>query len=444
MKRKLFHFTLLVLLSSFSLNATAAGINDVAKFIRDLQYTEDAGDAAGAFRKSYGNAYNSKAGSVDLANNTIPVNTKMYMVEPYFNHFACIALVEIGGEENLTAVKKWMTWYINHASVYNPINFEGDGYKSTPPLTMNHYYDINGNYHTTCPTEMGKDAGTYCNQIDAEDSDATLFYILLNKYIDKTNDIDWLKGKDKNNISIQLKLEGLMGLIVQKLWTNKHLTDAKRIYNVQYTMDNSEVYAGIAAFAAIEEKVYKNVYGGASNTYPAGSSSFMDHVMYATATWRPAIRAAFITEKLYPLDKKPGGYMDFKLAAEGSCNGFLTAKTMYDFTPMFWPVIFGLETSFDSEAAQYTRNVVNKAMAGWTESNWTKSVASNTFWETSVGYFFSKSSKEEDKALGKKQVESALPHFIPGNSDPGYIADGAWLIFNMLTIEGKDITLYIK
>jgi hypothetical protein len=103
---------------------------------------------------------------------------------------------------------------------------------------------------------------------------------------------------------------------------------------------------------------------------------------------------------------------------------------------MFWPVVFGIDTNFNSASADYIRKLIDSSMPGWTETNWTLSAASNGFWDASIGYFFSMSNNAVFQNEGKKQARSALSvSFHYNSTDPAsYIADAGWLLLNLQVI----------
>ncbi len=418
MKKKTKFRILILFFASFLIegNISAATLSEytnardsVAKFILSLQYPQGT-PAAGAFRKSPNAAYYDQVEGKD---------TMMYMVEPYFTHIACISLLTMSETDNdqyMQAVENWMTWYMDKITQGYPLQ------STDPAYIVNYYYDITGNIQTTCPPADKMPTSIYCNQIDAEDSDPALFFLLAYRYYLKKVELGSANPKAWFQTSgYQTKLENFVKFIKSDLLTAYNLTIAKRSYAIQYTMDNVEVFLGLDAFAKIEENIYNN----ASATITTDAINMSAGIKTAINDW-----------KMYPLNKTPASYLDFKLYGVGSCDGFLSAKNMYAFTPMIWPSLFGVDTDFDSEAANYSRNLINDAMTGWNNPDWTMSAASNSFWDVAVGYFFTMSSDPSYQDLGKKQAESASSvSFKPSSKDiASYIADAGWHLLNLQAI----------
>ncbi len=288
---------------------------------------------------------------------------------------------------------------------------------------VNYFYDINGIYETVCPTEMGD---AYCRQIDAEDSDPTVFYMLAYHYYKKTNDASWFKQPD-----VRLKLEGLARLVYERLYFSDPywLTNAKRTYAVMYTMDNSEVYAGMLAFLNIEQEIY-------------ASEPVTEHtsIAIAGANEMLAIKEAIFRHKMYPdpsLTYATGdlNYNSYKIFGNplDCCSGYLNAESMYQFTPATWPPIFGVDTDFNSAPASYMRTMIDKSMSGWYKEDWYLSAASTGFWGTSVGYYFCMSSNSDDRSKAKEQAQYASASgFKPYSTDgASLISDAGWLLMTL-------------
>ncbi len=73
----------------------------------------------GAMRKGAGVSFYANGSSITSTGVPIPKETPMYMVEPYFEHLACIALLTKGTEEDKAIVKNWMDWYIKKVTKYS-------------------------------------------------------------------------------------------------------------------------------------------------------------------------------------------------------------------------------------------------------------------------------------------------------------------------------------
>lgn len=136
-------------------------------------------------------------------------------INPYFSDYVAIALLN---RPDLYAenVKKYINWHFAH------LNADG---------TIYDYY-MDGKEEKT--------NGTY----DSTDSYAATFLMLLEKYCEKTGDIDFITEHKSNVISVYNSMISTL---------HNGLTYAKEDYPIIYTMDNSEVYAGLID----SEKLFK-------------------------------------------------------------------------------------------------------------------------------------------------------------------------------------------
>jgi hypothetical protein len=393
---------------------TTGGRDTVATFIRNLQYQDITKPAYGAIKKGAGPAYyyNDKA---------------FYKIEPYFTHVACLGLLAVGGNDNITTVKNWMDWYISRASY--------------DTMMLNYFYDQNGENETTCPPSS---TGIPCNDIDAQDSDPCLFYLVAYQYYKKTGDASWF-NQTVGGKTVKDRLEGMTRFMYESLFNSIYgLTIAKTTYPIYYTMDNSEVYAGLTALLKIENDIY-----GVSNPVIPNSGGLSIKTTMVDR-FIPSITGTY---KMYP---KPAttslSYLNYKLnATVDNCDGFMNAQNMYSFTPMFWPVIFGIDTDFNSLSANYIRNLINLSFPDWSSTSWTMSAASGGFWDTSLGYFFSMSSDPVLQAFGKSQAQSILSSTsfkLNSNDAASYVGDAGWLLLNLQVIldssNKDDYILYVK
>lgn len=136
-------------------------------------------------------------------------------INPYFSDYVAIALLN---RPDLYAenVKKYINWHFAH------LNADG---------TIYDYY-MDGKEEKT--------NGTY----DSTDSYAATFLMLLEKYCEKTGDIDFITEHKSNVISVYNSMISTL---------HNGLTYAKEDYPIIYTMDNSEVYVGLID----SEKLFK-------------------------------------------------------------------------------------------------------------------------------------------------------------------------------------------
>ena len=136
-------------------------------------------------------------------------------INPYFSDYVAIALLN---RPDLYAenVKKYINWHFAH------LNADG---------TIYDYY-MDGKEEKT--------NGTY----DSTDSYAATFLMLLEKYCEKTEDINFITEHKSKVISVYTSMISTL---------HNGLTYAREDYPIIYTMDNSEVYAALLE----SEKLFK-------------------------------------------------------------------------------------------------------------------------------------------------------------------------------------------
>jgi len=176
-----------------------------------------------------------------------------------------------------------------------------------------------------------------------------------------------------------------------------------------------------------------DVYGETASSEVARATTMMN-----------TTQTNIISLKMYP-SGTPTSYNDFKLfGSTDCCSGYLDGQRMYDFTPIMWPVLFGIDTDFDSDAANYIRDLINETMQGWNQPAWYMNAAAGGFWDNSVGYFFSMSGNPTYQAAGKAQAINAVNESFKSDSmgAESFISDAGWLLLNLQVIAGEDIKLY--
>jgi len=148
-------------------------------------------------------------------------------INPYFACFAALGLVEAGRYES---VKKYMDWHLSH------INRTGDVNKHIGTI-----------YDWMEDVMSGEEAST--KAYDSTDSYAALFLMLADSYIAKSGDKEYFKDKKAD---IEMIYSAMMST------ESSGLTWATPTYKVKYTMDNSEVYAGIKSAENLMRTFYND------------------------------------------------------------------------------------------------------------------------------------------------------------------------------------------
>lgn len=231
-------------------------------------------------------------------------------IEPYFANLAAIGW--LADSSKIPNVEAWMRWYLSHLNRpdYNGIN--GTVYD----------YDIsNGSEIST---------GTY----DSADSYAATF-LSLAEALWNTGDPGaqaFIKGLNEADLD-------LIGHVITGLQQANGLVYAKPDYPIEYLMDNSENYRGLADFALLATQAWNDT---------------------ATTTWYNARAAAVqsgIQNVLYISSK--GLYY----AAYGSAAPDM-AKWYPDATAQLYPIIYGVIDPASSQALTVYKNF-NTAWPGW-------------------------------------------------------------------------------
>lgn len=143
-------------------------------------------------------------------------------VVPYFAHLGILGVLDSNDARRLTMTKNWITWYLSHID-------------QTTGVPLDTWYSLDGAYSTTCPVPGDI---SQCAVVDAEDSSVALFFVILDAYVTASGDKAIITT---NSVAISRLATKLVSLID----TKDGLSFAKKTYPVKYTLDNSEVYAGL-------------------------------------------------------------------------------------------------------------------------------------------------------------------------------------------------------
>ena len=144
-------------------------------------------------------------------------------INPYFANNAAINLLNADPIRYKQAVANYINWYFAHL---NPIDKDGLQYT---------IYDYKWSNNTEIST----------NSYDSVDSYNATFLSPLNKFSSETGDkkfFSWSVQIDGKSIEKQAIIKTMADTILSLKDPNTGLTNAKKSYPIQYTMDNSEVY----------------------------------------------------------------------------------------------------------------------------------------------------------------------------------------------------------
>lgn len=154
-------------------------------------------------------------------------------VVPYFNCKGLFGLVN--DIPSLPRIKKYIEWHFNHINSQDVAGHVGTIYDYSITDSEEKIYDPETLY-------------------DSADSYASLFFILLDLYYQKTGDADIIKS---NQDKLELAVKCLDNMYTFED-SGKNLTVTKPQYKVYYLMDNCESYGGYNSLSNIYKNVFNN------------------------------------------------------------------------------------------------------------------------------------------------------------------------------------------
>jgi hypothetical protein len=221
--------------------------------------------------------------------NTEQSNSKIC---PYFANFACMALLKDGAPENITAVKKYMRWYMGRLNdSQNPINRKIE----IPGSIYDYYGDEEATEYT----------------YDSVDSYAATFLMLAAEFADISEENKtWLTQYREKLTLISKAMEKCIDTDYNTLSggygtdDDDGLSVAFPAYNAKYLMDNCEVNRGLRAAQRLKEK---NLIAADSGDFAAllhnNTSAIESQLWRGTVyNWHDGGTAAAITNwsRFYP------------------------------------------------------------------------------------------------------------------------------------------------
>jgi hypothetical protein len=267
--------------------------NNVVSWLKKLQYTNSKSDSFGAIAVSDG-----------IAVYEDETERPLRRVTPYFSHLAVLGILDSRASGSLTMAQRWIQWYVRHLD-------------SSVGVPLDTWYTVDGTYGTTCPT---KNDPFQCNTVDAEDSSAALFLVVVDKYITAGGSKSFVRN---NKTAIYAVEDTLVGLL-----DTDGVAWAKKTYPIKYTMDNVEVLAGLEAAARLETNVFGNKLRAQQFTARANTLRTALH-SGNTASFYNA------TTTQYAVYKDGAG-----------AKGISNMQTWYpDLMAQVWPFVFGQSTN---------------------------------------------------------------------------------------------------
>ncbi len=194
---------------------------NVVGWIKKLQYTNSRQSSFGAIAVSDGVAVYEDG-----------TKTPLRRVTPYFSHLAILGVLDAGQTGSVTMAQRWIQWYTRHID-------------ATAGVPLDTWYSLDGGYSTTCPVKSDE---RQCNTVDAEDSSAALFLVVVDRYLSAGGSKSFVRS---NKTAIRNVQETMTALI-----DTDGVSWAKKTYPIKYMMDNVEVLAGLEAATRIEKDVF--------------------------------------------------------------------------------------------------------------------------------------------------------------------------------------------
>lgn len=194
---------------------------NIVGWIKKLQYTNSRQSSFGAITVSDGVAVYEDG-----------TETPLRRVTPYFSHLAILGVLDAGQTGSVTMAQRWIQWYTRNID-------------ATAGVPLDTWYSLDGAYSTTCPVKSDE---RQCQTVDAEDSSAALFLVVVDRYVS----VGGSKSFVRTNKTAIRKVQDTMTTLID----TDGVSWAKKTYPIKYMMDNVEVLAGLEAAARIEKDVF--------------------------------------------------------------------------------------------------------------------------------------------------------------------------------------------
>jgi len=234
-------------------------------------------------------------------------------ISPYFGNIAAFGLVAADTRVSRAGALEWMQWYLAHLNV------------AATNVPANSVFDYN--YDPAATTEIPT------GDFDSVDSYASTALNLAYKAY-SSGDSE-LQSFVSTNIGAYETIANILnfgaptGVRVQTGSPDSGLTIAKPSYPIAFTMDNVEVYSGLADFARLE-----TLLGRDAKARPY-------------RTWADTTKTALVAKLWNPTNNN----WDWAYANPSNTDVFYAQGTA-----QLWPIIFGVVAPTDP-----------KAISGWTQ-----------------------------------------------------------------------------
>lgn len=181
-------------------------------------------------------------------------DTSLRKINPYFAEITCLALLD-SGNVYAPQVKNYMDWHFAHLNTAATDRSGVDG-------TIYDYLITAGANNAVVSETVSTDSQGV-KQYDSTDSYAALFLSVLWRYYEETGNASYLTSHASD-------IGRIVGVIFATMYNG--LTQATPDHNVQYLMDNAEVYEGLGSAAKIYEQVLIPFYAAGTNERTAAEA----------------------------------------------------------------------------------------------------------------------------------------------------------------------------
>ena len=228
-------------------------------------------------------------------------------ISPYFANISAVGLIAADTRASREGALRWMQWYLDHLNATS----------SNVPANSVFDYVYNPVAKTETPT----------GDFDSVDSYASTALNLA--YSAYASGDTKLRGFVSKNIGMYEAVAKILtygaptGVRIQAGSVDADLTIAKPSYPIAYTMDNVEVYSGLADLARLEALLSR----GARSAY--------------YSSWAGTTKQAIMAKLWNPTNNN----WDWAYANPSNTNVFYPQGTV-----QLWPIIFGVVTSTDPQA----------------------------------------------------------------------------------------------
>lgn len=304
-------------------------------------------------------------------------------VVPYFANLAVAALLDTDpSSRSLQVAEAWIDWYIER------IGPEG--------VPVEHWVGIEEGLELTCPEGLPtQPAVPRCEAIDATDSAASTFLVVVDAYLRAGGSVAFLRQRER---AIQEAARTL-----RSLQDADGLTLARTDYPVKFLMDNAETVAGFRAMARLEQEAL----GGDPIPFEEAARRATHGL---TTLWND-------TARLYAWAQMPDGIQEASLID----------RWYADAVAQVWPLVFEVT----ADPGGYRQ--LDASWDGETLPDWTRHRDVSGFAWPVLGVA---ALRAGDRPAARRQAERLWRrHGAAAGEEPFTVADVGWLLRTVAALE---------